>query len=457
MKEFLKNHRFSIIVALTSIAFYFSFAYNLDRSDFIKLISLYGGLFFMNFRLIQLEKINFWSLASLALLYRLIFLFALPNLSQDFYRFLWDGKLILEGINPYLHKPSELIGNFQGIWTELYKGMGSLSQSNFTSYPPVNQLIFAISALLGGKTILGSVMVMRVLIILADFGILFFGKKLLQRLHLPKHQIFWYILNPFIIIELTGNLHFEGVMLFFLIFSLYLLHKGKWLASAVLLGVSVSVKLIPLIFLPLLWNYFKNNKRTENPDISRLSFKKLLSYYFIVGLTILISFLPFISSEFIANFSSSIALWFQKFEFNASIYYVVRWIGFELKGYNIIATAGKVLAVLTFFIILRLAFLKKNQTMPGLITSMLFGIAAYFFLSTTVHPWYLVTPLLLSVFTKYGFMILWTGLVFLSYYAYSNPEFKENYWLLGIEYFFVFGLLIFEIFRNMYQTKKPVI
>ncbi|HSP11527.1 MAG TPA: glycosyltransferase 87 family protein [Salegentibacter sp.] len=449
MKKFFKNHRFSILIAITGIAFYFSFAYNLDRTDFIKLISLYGGLFFMSFRLIQLEKTNFWFLASLALLYRLIYLFALPNLSQDFYRFLWDGKLILEGINPYLFKPNELIANYQGIWTELYEEMGSLSQGNYTSYPPVNQFIFAVSAFLGGKSILESVIVMRIIIILADLGTLFFGRKLLQNLGLPKHQIFWFILNPFIIIELTGNLHFEGVMLFFLIWSLYLLHQGKWLFSAVLLGISVSVKLIPLMFLPLLWNYFRKD--------DQLGISKLGLYYASAGLTVLLTFLPFLSSELISNLSTSIGLWFQKFEFNASIYYLVRWIGFELKGYNIIATAGKVLPVLTLLIIFGLAFFRRNYSTTTLITSMLFGITAYFFLSTTVHPWYLATPLLLSIFTKYRFMILWTGLIFLSYFTYSNSGFEENYWLLAIEYVAVFGYLIYEIFRNKLQTKKPAI
>ncbi|SFN27879.1 polyprenol phosphomannose-dependent alpha 1,6 mannosyltransferase MptB [Salegentibacter flavus] len=449
MKEFFKNHRFSLLIAITGIAFYFSFAFNLERNDFIKLIGLYGGLFFISFRLIQLEKTNFCFLAGLALLYRLIFLLALPNLTQDFYRFIWDGNLILEGINPYLFKPSELIGNFQGIWTELYKGMGSLSQNNFTSYPPVNQLIFAVSALLGGKSILGSVIIMRILIILADLGTLFFGRKLLQDFGLPQHQIFWFILNPFIIIELTGNMHFEGVMLFFIIFSLYLLHKGKWLMSAILLGISVSVKLIPLMFLPLLWNYFRKNQQ--------LKIQKLWFYYATVAITVLLTFLPFLSSELISNFSASIGLWFQKFEFNASIYYLIRWIGFELKGYNIIAAAGKILPVLTLLIILGLAFFRRNRSTTTLITSMLFGITAYLFLSTTVHPWYLATPLLLSVFTKYRFMILWIGLVFMSYFAYSNPGFEENSWLLAVEYLPVFGYLIYEIFKNEFQTKKPVI
>ncbi|WP_037317324.1 hypothetical protein [Salegentibacter sp. Hel_I_6] len=447
MQGFLKNHKFSILLLLAGIAFYWSFAYDLDRSDFIKLISLYTGLFFISFKLIQLEKNNFWFLAGVAVLFRLVFIAATPNLSQDFYRFIWDGKLILEGINPYLSVPNDFSPTFSLMQQNLIKGMGSLSAGNYTSYPPVNQLLFVISAFLGGKSILGSVIVMRFFIILAELGILYFGRKLLLKLKLPTHQIFWFILNPFIIIELTGNLHFEGVMLFFLTWSIYLLHQKKWIWSAILLGISVSVKLLPLLFLPLLWNYFSAFKKNENSASEFLNFKKLLLYYSITGCTVLISFLPFISSEFISNFSASIALWFQKFEFNASIYYMIRWIGFQLKGYNIIATAGKILPLIVILILAGLAFFRRNNSTEKLIYTMLLGVSAYFFLATTVHPWYIATPLLLSVFTKFRFALVWSFLVMLSYSAYTVNGFQENHWLIAVEYILVIGVFLVEIFK----------
>lgn len=455
MSDFFKNHKFSILLLLTGIAFYGSFAYDLNRADFIKLISLYTGLFFISFKLIQLEKSNFWFLAGVAVLFRLVFIAATPNLSQDFYRFIWDGQLILDGINPYLSVPNDFSPALSLRQQNLIEGMGSLSAGNFTSYPPVNQLLFAISTFLGGKGILGSVIAMRVFIILADLGTLYFGRKLLLKLNLPGHQIFWFILNPFIIIELTGNLHFEGVMLFFLTWSIYLLHQKKWIWSAILLGISVSIKLLPLLFLPLLLNYFIKNRGNENSDIPGLNFKKLLGYYLMVGLIVLASFLPFFSSEFISNFSASIALWFQKFEFNASVYYVIRWIGFQLKGYNIIASAGKILPLLVILILSGLAFFRRNYSIQKLIETMLMGVSAYFFLATTVHPWYIATPLLLSVFTKFRFALVWSFLVMLSYSAYTKNGFQENYWLIAVEYILVIGIFLLEIFKPKLLARIP--
>ena len=134
--------------------------------------------------------------------------------------------------------------------------MGNLNASHFSNYPPVNQFFFALAALFSGKSILGSVIVMRITIILADIGILLLGKRLLESLKLNPGNIHLYFLNPFIIVECTGNLHFEAVMLFFLMASLYFLHKGNWMVSAIMIALSVSTKLIPLIFLPVLYKYF---------------------------------------------------------------------------------------------------------------------------------------------------------------------------------------------------------
>ena len=224
MLSYLKLYRFQFLLAFASALLYVAFAYDLERSDFARLISLYGALFFICYRLLKISKGLFWSLAVAGVIFRILFMGAIPNLSQDFYRFIWDGRVLLQGFNPYLFTPDmyskdpSIVSGFSMFQAkELIRGMGTLNASHFSNYPPLNQFFFGIAALFAGKSIVGSVVVLRMIVILADLGILYFGKKLLTKLGKDPHLIFWYFLNPFIIIELTGNLHFEGVMLFFVI------------------------------------------------------------------------------------------------------------------------------------------------------------------------------------------------------------------------------------------------
>ena len=435
----LRLYKFQSILVLFSLLFYWVFVYDLVRSDSVKLIVLYSGLFLLFYKLIQLGKHNLKLLTWLAFVFRAVFILAIPNLSQDFYRFIWDGRILLEGINPYLHTVEAFItsNEFPVAQTkELYAGMGTLNASHYTNYPPLKQMCFAIAGILAGKHILGSVIVMRLLIIAADFGTLFFGKKLLKKLNIPIHHIFWYILNPFIIIELTGNLHFEGVMVFFLIWSLYLLHIDKWKWAAVIFALSVSVKLIPLLFLPLF--------------LQKLGWKKSLGFYTIIGLVTVILFAPFYSLTFINNYAETIGLWFNNFEFNASLYYIAREIGYLFRGYNEIAIIGTYTALIMFLFVIALALFGKNKTTIQLITTMLIAISFYYFTATTVHPWYVATLILLSVFTNYKFPLIWSYVIILSYLAYSNNNNQENYWIIGLEYIVVYSVFIWEVF-----IKKP--
>ncbi|MGB5653643.1 MAG: mannosyltransferase, partial [Robiginitalea sp.] len=252
---FWNLHRISILLVALGLVFYGVFGYELNRSDSIRLVTLFAALFFLSYKLIQFEKWNLRFMVTSGLLFRAVLLFALPNLSQDFYRFIWDGNLILEGLNPYLLTPDAWMARggpaFPEV-SELYEGMGSLSSANYSNYPPVKQYFFALCVYLGGQTVLGSVISMRLMIILADLGILYFGRRVLKKINRAPHLIFWYFLNPLVIIELTGNLHFEGVMLFFFILAMFLMVSGKWFLAVIPYALSIGVKLIPLLFLPLL-------------------------------------------------------------------------------------------------------------------------------------------------------------------------------------------------------------
>ncbi|WP_232217146.1 mannosyltransferase [Winogradskyella sp. J14-2] len=488
MTHSYKHKKTTLAYILVSCILYVWFAYFTARTDALQVVLLYGILFVLGYYILKafgfyisnsLGK-GYRVLALVSVLFRILLLFAIPNLSQDFYRFIWDGQMLLEGFNPYLYKPDNVI-----LWNtsissaqELYDGMGKLSASHFTNYPPLNQLCFVLGNLFPGKTILTSVIGMRLIIIAADIGTLYFGKKILEVLKLPSNRIFWYILNPFIIIELTGNLHFEGVMIFFLVWSLYLLHKGYWKWAAVIYACSISVKLIPLMFLPLFFGWFlstssrttlstssrttnstslSNQKNSQRKWISYAESKglfafagitKLIVFYTIVGITLIVFFLPFFSIEFVDNYSKTVALWFNNFEFNASIYYILRAIGYSLTGYNEIGFIGKILPVIPVLFILGFSFLKTNNSIPKLSNSFLLVLTIYLFFSTTVHPWYIASLVILCVFTNYRYPLIWSAVIILSYLSYlgiGTADKAENLWIIALEYTIVFLVFTWEV------------
>ncbi len=425
-------------MASLGLVFYFVFAYHLERTDFIRLITLFGGLFFLCFKLIQFEKWNFKFLLVMGILFRLVFLMAEPNLSQDFYRFIWDGELVRNFINPYLAVPDVLIEQKNLIVAnalELYEGMGELSARHFSNYPPLNQIIFALGAALGGKSILGSAIIMRLTIIFADIGIFYFGRKLLRNLNQSPHLIFWYFLNPLVIIELTGNLHFEGVMLFFFVWALFLLSVKKWALAGIPYALAICTKLIPLMFLPFFLRY--------------LGAKKSVLFYLVVGTVCLLLLLPFYSPEFIDNYSQTVGLWFSNFEFNAGPYNVIEKIAvnYDQKPWEFIKSYGRVTPYITIGLVVLFTFLKVNANLKSLIVAMLWVLTLYFLLSTTVHPWYIIFLLPLCIFTEFRFPIVWSATIILSYYAYSQNDFAENHWLIAIEYISVIAFMLYEMFK----------
>ncbi len=315
--------------------------------------------------------------------------------------------------------------------------MGELSAKHFSNYPPLNQLFFGLASLLGGKSILSSLLVLRGTVILADIGIFYFGRKLLKKLNRSPHLIFWYFLNPLVIIELTGNLHFEGVMLFFFIVSMYLLALQKWQWAAVFLAGSISVKLVPLLFLPLF--------------LKHLGFKKSIVFYCICAGTILLLFIPFYTPEFIHNYHKTLSLWFSNFEFNAGLYNLIEQIAiqFDAKPWEFIKSYGQVTPLISILTVLLFTFIRKNQDVNVLLSSMMWVLAIYYFTATTIHPWYSIFLILLAIFTSYRFAVVWSAAIVLSYFAYSQPDFKENLWVLGVEYLAVFSFLGYEILAHL--------
>ena len=451
-KQSLQTYLFFII----SLVGYCLFSFQLQRPDTASLLSTFVILFAVYWYASkpgEENQIKFWVAA--AILFRLCFLFSIPTLSDDFYRFIWDGRLLTSGFHPFANVPRYYIENtilISEFDLQLFTKLNS--PDYFTIYPPLNQFIFFLAAKIAGNSILGSVVVMRISILASEIGSLIIIDKLLGHYQLPKKNILLYALNPLVIIELTGNLHFEAMMIFFLLLSFWLLVKNKIAWSALSFSLAISSKLLPVLILPLL--------------LVRLGWKKFSIYGILVAIFCAIEFLPLLSHDILVGFRQSIGYYFSKFEFNASIYYLVREWGFWKYGYNIIQTVGWKVGVwcAAFVLVITLldGYLQKFKVQISkfkvaplpidsrpliidyrLLISCLFIFTVYFAFATTVHPWYVTTILAFSIFTRFRYPMLWTGLIFLTYVGYDKTGFTENLWITAGEYILMFGYLAYEL------------
>ncbi len=439
-------HRPSLILGLLAlISLYCAvvLGYGVEQSDFYRIITHYGIWFlcFLGTYWI-VEKKQLVELLMAGILLRLVMVFALPALSDDLYRFIWDGRLWLNGINPFDHKPVYYIENemgLPGINLELFEQLNS--PEYFTIYPPVAQLIFVVACWLSPSSIWGSSIIMKLFLLAAEVGNVVLIRKLLAHFKLPPKRILLYALNPLIIVEVVGNLHFEGLMIFFLLLGYWFWIQNSWWKGATAVSLSVATKLLPLMFLPFL--------------IRRLGWKKSIYSFLLMGFILIAAFLPLFSADFVRNFSSSLDLYFRRFEFNASIYYLARWVGYQVEGYNLIARIGPRLALVTLLSICAFALLERKKDWKSWPSRALFAMTIYLLMTVTVHPWYLSLPIVLCIFTRFRYPILWSGLIFLTYINYSYPTYQENLWLVSVEYLLVLSLVIWELRQGKSSKSRP--
>ena len=455
------RHRFLLpIVSLVFAGLTIFLGYCVQRSDFQVFISAYAAFFGLYVWVVFYAK-KHWSAAQmrhliwLGIALRVLLLFSIPNLSDDYARFLWDGHLSVAGIHPFVHTPKYFIENqlvIPGITQELFAKLNS--QEYFTVYPPVCQAAFAMAAWVFPTSVLGGVFLMKLFLLGCEIGTIWIleDRRALTSLIPPKSVAhlkgvphLYYALNPLVVLEITGNCHFEGAMIFFLLAGMVALQNGKIAKGAIWWALATASKLLPLLFLPIVWRW--------------LGFRKGLIFNILFAIFSLLLFAPVLAV--LPNILESIDLYFRQFQFNASIYYLVREIGFLKYGWDIGEFSGPALGVLTLLGVLVIAWFtpqKDGQSgkIASLETAMLFALFLYLSVAATVQPWYLAVPLALSLFTHWRFMLVWSGLAALSYSHYQDGEYQEQYALIVLEYVLLWAFFLWECWRIFVQKPAQV-
>ena len=415
-----------------------------SQEDFHFILPGLFGAFASYFFLVRNSKsLNWQAVIVLALLGRFLIVPAIPNLSDDIYRFIWDGRLWLEGIHPFSILPSEAVGITDTLNHELYEHLNS--KEYYSIYPPIAQLTFILASAIGQNDIYVTSIFLKLIHATVDTGAIFLMISLLRSFNLPKERVVLYAMNPLIVIELTGNLHHEVFIVFFVLLTIYFFRRSNMIRSGLSLALAIAAKILPVMFLPVL--------------VASLNWKKGILFLLTVIIGSSLLFWPVIPEwQIIRNFAESADLYMRKFEFNASIYYMMRGIGYWIKGYNLIGTLGPFLSVMSIILIIGIAvsqFIQKRQNAETIILLLLWTYCIYTFLSPTLHPWYISILIALCIFSRFRFPIIWSALIMLTYINYSYSPYREQLWLVTMEYIIVFSFLLYEIRRyGILDSKK---
>lgn len=397
----------------------------------------FGGM--LGSYLLAGEEVNFKRLLLLGIVLRGSLFFFEPNWSEDGARFLWDGELLRQGQNPYGLTPTQLLeqqveGN--GLSAQLFQDLNS--PNYYSVYTPLNQAFFWLGALIAQGSVAQGYLAMRCMLLLGEIGVYYLLWVLLARFELPQKQILLYWFNPLVILEVVGNLHFEGFVLMFLLATLLDLSRQKLGWSGAFWGLAVGIKLLPFLLAPAF--FFWKGVRTS------------VQFWGMAAGVLVLSFLPLVFCNSWGNFFQSLQLYQGKFEFNASLYYLFRAVGYELAGFNTIWYLTKIGMGITLLGAVWLSWKRSNASLFEITGVWVQLYLIYFLLQPVVHPWYLLPGLGLSILSRQWTFLLWSFGAIFSYQAYSQNPVQEQTLFLGLEYGLVLVGLYLDYFRKQRTT-----
>jgi Glycosyltransferase family 87 len=177
-----------------------------------------------------------------AVVFRLIASVAAPSLSDDVYRYVWDGRAQAAGHHPYKFPPVDP-QRVELRDAAVYPKINHPETP--TIYPPLAELFFAALALLKF-----GVTGFKVALSLIDVAVIWALLKLLRALQLPRDRVVLYAWNPLAVIEIAGSGHLESLGVLFLVLAIAWLVEGKATRAGAALGAAIQVKLLPLVLVP---------------------------------------------------------------------------------------------------------------------------------------------------------------------------------------------------------------
>ena len=359
-------------------------------------------------------------------LIKILFISIEPMGSDDYYRYLWDGKVQANGINPYLYAPNDQ--TLIPLHSELLPEKISYPKIR-TIYFPVSQFLFTIAYQISGENAIG----LKIFLLISELLILISLYYLLKHFLVDLKYILAYAILPLVYFQFFIDAHIDlaGAALLILALTLYL-NKRK-LLGYILLGLSISIK--PTGILLILFLFQNEEKVLEK-----------IKTVFVPIIIFIVTFLPFI---FTATPTGTLIHFTTKWTFNGMIYNILD--TFLSNNITIRIICGILfLTVFLFIFLSKTSFIKKVYL--SLFLLMLF--------SPVAHPWYLIWfVVFLPVVRSYsGFYfvsaISLTSITIVTFQ--TMGVWHEHSLILFAEYLPLTLIFVYELFKVRFWS-RPII
>ena len=434
------------------------------------------------------DRFTFWTIIILGLLFRVSILPSQQIQEDDVYRYLWDGKVFANKINPYKYSPSE-VHEFKElriqqpeIYYKIYdekneheleklsdlkwenpKSLKYLERVNHpevpTIYPPMAQYVFTLVHLIQPD----SIFAMRIAFLIFDLLTLYFIIGILDKLRLNRNLSVIYFWCPLIIKETFNSTHLDIIGISFLCGSMYFLICHRHSLATFFLALGFLGKLYPAILFPFyLQSFFENSRKKEvNPWLTLF----LNSVLFIV--VIILGYAPFIGIglEIFEGLKAYSLYWQSNDSIFACLVFLFKKLLGDFSSVTFLSNSLPIflskLTIVCILIGVLIWLLLKNTSLieepQKLLKHFFILIALVFLLSPIQNPWYLcwVVPFL-CLFPSRSWMLL-TGLIGLYYidFYFDYQEIQSwTKWTPWFEYLPFYLLLIWDLCNKNNVLKK---
>lgn len=431
MWYFTKKSTYSLsplkyILSFLLLITYGVFGYFIKPDDILNTTILIGVLFSIYFYLIfyTQDKTEVSTLLWFSIFFRIGFLFAIPILSTDYIRFLFDGKLILNGFSPYLFNPTDVLAGNTDVPTSLFGDFFSSLQKNeqYSMAFPLVQYLKVIPAYFVDINPIISLAILRLPILIADFILIKYLIKLLDKLNLSSNGVLIYALNPLVIIGLMANISFISVMLCIFVIGIYFLVQNKWVHALFLISISTISSIFPVLLLPLIFK--------------KIGTVKSLAFIGLTAIILIVFSVPLYTDNITLLLFENMKSNISTSKINFGLANIFEW--YTGQSHIIIPTL--------FFVALFSISISRANDWISVIKGMMFCMTAFILLSFDVKPHFFVILVLFSVLIQdFHYAIIWSLIAFVNFPIFTQ-NLVLNQWIMPVEYSLLLIPFLLELF-----------